>query len=459
MSLHFLLTVILGTIFDFSQNDFSIELSYRWIDILGINASFSIDSLSMLLIILTSFIFLIVVYLSKHIIKKSHNLYYSIIFMLLTSIIGLFCTKDLFVFLFFLSLTFLPSYLLIKKWGLGNRDKTSMNFLMYSFVSYIVILLGFLLLYYVNFKATGTLSSDVNDIDITNLPSIIKNLIFILLFVGFGMYLPVIPVHKILVNTQTNVPSPISIIFSSILFKVGAYGILRLNLQFFNEEFAKNSEFLIVFAVINIIYATICAINQKDIKRIISYFTISSMGIFLLGLASFNEIGITGAIFQIFSHSIISCGLFMLTGFIYMQNGTTNLLRINNLSGKMPKLMFISIPIVLSAINIPILCGFPAMFLTFLGAFNSQSESMCIKLIILISLCVLIFSSIYTLKIYHSLFFAPKNDLKQRKIIDLNVHQLVLISIILINIVVLGCFPNILTDVITQYITNLNGVL
>ncbi len=448
---HFTLTVLCSIFFNFSNPDFIIETDYEWINLLGINANFAFDSLTMLLVILTSFIFLISIYLSKSMIKKSYRLYYSLIFILLTAILGVFSAKDIFLFFMFWELELIPMYLLILKWGSGNKQRTAMKFLLYTFFGSLFILLGFLILYYLNFKLTGTLSSDINDIDIISAPEVLRNLIFFLLLIGFGVKLPIIPLHSWLSDTHSQAPTPVSIILSSILLKLGAYGILRFNLQMFNYEFQVFAIYIMLFAVINIIYASFCAIVQKDIKKIIAFSGIANMGIFLLGISSLNSIGITGGIFQLFSHAFISAGLFAITGLIYIKCGTKNITRITGLGEKMPRLMFISIPILLASIGTPLLCGFIAEFLSFTGALLLQTEGIInTKVLSLTALTVLIFSSVYILKIFHRVFFNTNKNLN-RKLSDINTKQLIILILLVLCIIIFGLFPFLLTDIIKEY--------
>ncbi len=459
--IHFALCVTFSIFFDFSAADYTTETSFKWINILGINANFNVDSLSLLLIILTSFIFLTAIYVSKSMIKKSYRLYYSLILFLLTAVLGVFSAGDMFLFFMFWELELIPMYFLILKWGSGNRQKTAMKFLLYTFFGSIFLLAGFLILYYINFSINGILSSDLNDIDIINAPEIIRNLIFILLMTGFFVKLPVFPLHGWLSDTHSQAPTPVSIILSSILLKLGAFGILKFNFQMFNYEFKMLAPIIMLFAVINIIYASICAIVQKDIKRIIAYSGIANMGIFLLGIASINNTGVTGGIFQLFSHALISAGLFTIAGIIYIRCGTKNILRIQGLGERMPRLMFISIPILLASTGIPLMCGFIAEFLSFTGAFLLQTESILnAKIMSISALTVLILSSLYILKIFHGVFFGGLN-LKYKKIADINAKQLIILAVIVTAVLGLGIFPRLLTNIISEYsnITyNLSGV-
>ncbi len=459
---HFALTVIFSAFFDFSQADTLVETSCKWLDIIGINAGFTVDSLSLLLIILTSFIFLIAIYVSKNMIKKSQRLYYSLLLFLMTAVIGVFSANDMFLFFLFWELELIPMYLLILKWGSANKQKTAMKFLLYTFFGSIFLLAGFLFIYYTNFSLNGILSSDISDIDLTNASEEIRNFIFVLLLIGFSVKLPLFPLHGWLSDTHSQAPSPVSIILSSILLKLGAFGILKFNFAIFNSEFKIFAPIIMLLAVINILYGSICAIVQKDLKRIIAYSGIANMGIFLIGITSLNNTGITGGIFQLFSHALISAGLFIIAGIIYVKCGTKNIMRIQGLGEKMPRLMYISVPILLASIGVPLLCGFIAEFLSFTGAFLLQTEDYVpnAKIITVIALAVLVLSSLYILKIFHGVFFGNLMP-KYRKIYDISTKQLIILMIVVLTIIGLGIFPQLITNIISEYANttyNLSGV-
>ena len=322
--LHFIISVFSIIFFN---NEYTFQLN--GFNIFGISSSFRIDILSMLLIVLTSFIFVISIFFSKETIKKSQKLYYSLILFLETSIIGIFSASDMILFFLFWELELIPMYLLILKWGSANREKTALKFILYTFLGSIFILIGILLLYVFNYLYTNTLTMDMFAINTYLMDEPVKNIIFILFFIGFGVKIPIIPFHNWLSDTHSQAPSPVSIILSAILLKIGAYGFIRFNFTLLNETFDKYALIIMTFALINIIYASFCAIHQKDLKRIIAYSGISHMGIFLLGLSALNEAGTLGAIFQLFSHALITAGLFTIAGIIYHKCGTKNIIRLN----------------------------------------------------------------------------------------------------------------------------------
>lgn len=455
---HLIISTIALILFDFSNPIFKYETTFNWIPSIGINASFSIDAFSMLLCVLTSIIFALAVFSSQGMIKKSHRLYYSLIFFLQSAILGIFCAQDIFLFFLFWELELIPMYLLLLKWGSGNKQKTAMKFLLYTFFGSLFLLLGFLILYFHNFLSNGILSSNLNNIDTYLFPEKLKTCIFVLFLIGFGVKLPIFPLHSWLPDAHSQAPTPVSILLSAILLKLGAYGLIKFNLALFDDTFAQTAPIIMLFGVINLIYASFCAVSQKDIKRIIAFSGVAHMGIFLIGLASLNRIGITGAMFQIFSHALITTGLFIIAGIIYKKCGTKNILRLQGLGIKMPRLMFISIPIILSAIGIPLLCSFIAEFLCFTSAFTLESYVFLnAKIMTIIALSSIIICSVYILKIFHGIFFGELIE-KYKQVVDANTNQLAILSIIAIYAIMFGCFPSLLTDIFSLYSTNFAGV-
>lgn len=454
--LHFIYIIFLTILFDFSNPLTSIEnnikfLNSDWMESIGISAVFSIDALSMLLIILTSVIFLTAIFLSKNMIKKSYQLYYAMLLILESAIFGIFCAKDMFLFFLFWELELIPMYILLLKWGSGNKEKTAAKFIIYTFFGSIFIFFGFLILYLFNFINNGIFNADFYNLDISNMNEKLKSILFIFFFIGFGVKLPILPFHSWLPDAHSQASTPVSIILSSVLLKIGAYGILRFNAGLFNDTFCTFAPLIMLLALINIVYASVCAINQKDIKRIIAYSGIANMGIFLLAICSLNETGFTGGIFQLFSHAFISAGLFTIAGIIFIKCGTRNLRRIKGLGNKMPAFMFASVPIILAAAGAPLLSGFIGEFLSFSGAFLSQNTGILNPQIISIAaIFSIILSSVYIMKLFHGIFF---DELTKRlnQIKDINIHHKVILTVLILFIVYLGICPSVLTNIISEY--------
>lgn len=464
--LHFIYTVVLFVFFDFTNTGTEYEtvikiFSSDWINTLGIKAGFNVDILSMIMIILTAFIFLISIFLSQETVKKNYQLYFSLILILESAILGIFCASDMFFFLFFWEMELIPLYILLLKWGSSNKQKTAAKFILYTFFGSIFILLGFLIVYLYNFINTGYLCADFCNIDISAMNEKLKYITFLFLFIGFGVKIPVVPFHSWLPDAHSQAVTPVSIILSSVMLKTGAYGILKFNAEMFNDTFIKFLPVIMLIAMINILYASCCAIVQKDLKRIIAYSGIIHMGVFLIAISSYNATGFSGGIFQLVSHALISAGLFIIAGIIYIKCGTKNILRLSGLGEKMPVFMFLAIPVILAAVSVPLTSGFVSEFLCFMGAFLAEpNEFYNVKAIVIIALISMILSSIYILKFFHGIFFSKILE-KYKKIKDINIYQKTMLIILSLYIIYFGIFPGTILDVLSEYsiITfNLEGV-
>lgn len=422
-----------------------------WIDTLGINAVFSLDSLSLVLVILTSFIFFIAFVISKRTIKKDFKIYYSLMFFLEMCILSIFCAKDMFLFFLFWELELVPMYFLISKWGSKNARTSAMKFILYTFFGSIFILLGIFTLYFYNYSISGVLTSNMDMIitDSALYPYPVILFAFFCFFIGFGVKLPIVPLHTWLADAHSDAPTPVSIILAAILLKTGAYGLLRFNLSLFPDIFLSLAPALMFFAAVNCIYASMVAVVQKDIKRLIAFSSISQMGIFLIGLFSFTYIGLSGAVFQLVSHAFISAGLFVIAGILYSVYSTRDITYISNHLKNMPLFMFVSIPIVLAAVGIPLFSGFIAEFLSFIGGFTSEYGIFYTKLMTVICVFTVVLSSAYILKLFHSCFFGVRDYAFSR---DISGHRLNILIILSAAVLIFGIFPNLLSDIYSPFI-------
>lgn len=413
-SLHFLYSLLFLAFFNPSVNDISYykEITFAgtgWIEPLGLKLAFGLDGISLLLVILTSFIFLLALIASKNNIRAKYKFYYSMILFLQTAVLGVFCARDMFVFFMFWELELIPMYFLIGQWGGGKCKASAMKFVLYTFLGSLFMLLGILLLHFCNFATYGFLTADFSEISVSTpeFPIIMQVMISILLLIGFAVKMPIVPLHTWLPDAHTDAPTPVSMILAAILLKMGAFGIIRFNMQLLPEAFKLIAPVLMIFALINIIYTAFVAYSQTDLKKIVAYSSISNMGIVLFGLCSLNLLGFSGAVFQMLAHGIISAGLFMLVGVVYLRTKTREMLELGGLGEVMPRLMGFGIILSLAAVGLPLLMGFAGEFLVFLGAFNSPFEQIFpIKLYAVIATLILIFSAAYVLRLLHKTFFA-----------------------------------------------------
>lgn len=462
---HFIYTVLMLFFFD-ASNPYSTEIHFfgiDWVQTLGIKFLLQIDTISMILCTLTSFVFLMAAISSKFNIRKNHKFYYSMLFLLEFAVLGIFTASDMFLFFLFWELEMFPAYFLIGgKWGKcsltvndisefdneNSAKKSAIKFILFTFFGSMFMLLGILLLHYYNYAANGVLSSSFADITDITIPNGIQLLIAACLLIGFGVKLPIIPLHTWLPDAHTNAPTPVSMVLAGILLKTGAYGIYRFNYEMLPLSFKIIAPILAVLALINIIYTAFVSYAQTDIKRIIAYSSISNMGLVLLGLCAINQIGLSASVFHMVSHGLITCGLFMIAGIVYLRFKDRNINSLQGVASVMPRLFGFAVLIVLASIGVPLFAPFISEILTIIGAMNSEI-SVVIRFAALFSLPLLILSSCYMLKFLHKGFYGEVNE-KYLKVNDLSVHEFIVLASVLGGLIIFGLFP----DVILGFIGN-----
>lgn len=466
MSLHFLYCILFLAFFDPNSYSMSYETEFRlfdisWLKSLGITASFGVDSLSLLLVVLTAFIFLLALIASKSMIRTKHRFYYSMVFLLLTAVLGVFCAKDMFLFFLFWELELIPMYFLISEWGSGEAKNSAMKFVLYTFFGSIFLLLGMLALYFYSFASNGVLTSNIDSLSISEsvYPVAFQIIVFLGFLIGFAVKLPMVPFHTWLPNAHCDAPTPISMILAAILLKMGAYGIIRFNIMVFPAVFKLLAPILMFFAVINIIYAACISIVQTDLKKLVAYSSISHMGIVLLGLCALNQIGLNGAIFQLFAHAFISAGLFFIVGIVYLRCKTRNIQDLRGIGTVMPHFMMLSIPVCFAAAGLPLLAGFPGELMSFMAAFSANYDDFTTpKVITTIAILGLILSAGYILKMLHSVFYCYIPE-QWKNIKDIGGHQFLVIGILCAVIILFGILPNTLIDIYNPLTTLIMDIL
>ncbi|MGN0017850.1 MAG: NuoM family protein [Candidatus Gastranaerophilaceae bacterium] len=432
--------------------------NFDWLGSLGISLTMGLDGISIFFVILTSFIVLTSAIASKGIIKSKHGLYYALIFIVESAILGVFCAQDMFEFFMFWELELIPMYFLIGLWGEeSSAKKSAMKFLLYTFLGSLFMLCGFLMLYNFNFISTNELTADMRALsfDYDSVPIYLQLFAAVLMFIGFAVKMPIIPLHTWLPNAHTDAPAPVSMILAALLLKMGAYGILRFNIQLLPDTFLMMLPYLTVLAFINITFAAIVAYYQTDIKKIVAYSSISSMGIVLLGFCSLNLIGISGAIFLMLAHGIISAGLFFIVGIIYKRTGTRDINQLGGIAKVMPRLAGFTLILVMASIGLPGLIAFVGEFLVFFGTFiSSILNNYLIQVIALASIIVLILSACYMLKLMHGVFYGVILE-RWEKLSDILNHELFVLLSLSLTALIFGIMPMTILNIIEPFVGNI----
>lgn len=436
-----------------------------WISTLGVNYIVGLDGLSLTLCTLTTFIVLLACVASKKNIRYRSKFYYSMVFLLTTGILGVFAAQDLFLFFMFWELELIPMYFLISIWGSGRAKYSAMKFVLYTLVGSIFMLCSILLLYYYYYTQTGVLTFDMQALwAFDTYPLSIQILCFIGFLIGFGVKLPIVPFHTWLPDAHVDAPTPISMILAGILLKLGGYGLLRFNVGFFPEALDLLAPLIAILAVINILYGAMIAVVQTDMKKLVAYSSVSHMGIVLLGIAAMNIVGISGAMMQMIAHGLISAGLFMCVGSIYLRTHTRSLEKLGGLGHQFPVISGFFLLLGLAGLGLPLLVGFAAESLTFYGAFLSSSFKtitiftytlpVSIQGLTIVAVFGIILAACYVLLLFKRVLFDQMFSQYRRKL-DARFHEVFVLGLLSLCVIFFGCFPNTLTRQFEPTITNL----
>lgn len=456
-------------------NWFSIDLG-SW-GILRAEYFLGLDGLSFSMVALTVLIMLIAG-ISSWTIEKNVKGYFILLWILNASIIGTFTALDFLLFYLFFEFMLLPMYFLIGIWGGPKREYASIKFLLYTLLGSILILIVLIgLVISVQVPTSGEeVVHTFNLLHMSDPANYISGSIlnpdeswmigsqparwwaFILLFVGFVIKLPAVPLHTWLPDAHVEAPTPISVILAALLLKVGAYGLLRIAYPIFPDAAIALSGFVALVGVISIIYGALNALASKDLKRLIAYSSVSHMGFVLLGLASLTTEGVTGAVYQMFSHGLISAMLFLIAGVLYDR---TNDRLINNYSGltqKMPVFFVFVLIAFFASFGLPGFSGFIAEIMILLGVFASGSTNQVISEGFGIAAVLgLILGAAYYLWTLQRMFFGPfhvKGEIQPAQLTDLDRREFGMLVSLALLILIFGIFPQVLLEYINPFAQN-----
>ena len=429
-----------------SASGFFFEKNIPWIKAINTNYHVGVDGLSVWLLILTTFIMPIAVISTWHAVEKRHTAFYAFLLLLESAMIGVFVSLDLLVFYLFFEASLVPMFFLIGIWGGENRIYAAVKFFIFTALGSLLMLVAIIGLYYLHADATGVGTFDyvvlLNSLKLGNLTFAAQT--GTILFWGFALAfmikVPVFPFHTWLPDAHTEAPTAGSVVLAAVMLKMGTYGIMRFCFTMFPEASREFAYIFIILAIIGIIYGALVAMVQPDIKRLVAYSSVAHMGFVILGMFSFTEMGMQGALYIMLAHGVTTGALFLLVGFIYERRHTRAISEYGGLSNVMPVYTTIFVITTMASIGLPFLNGFVGEFLALIGMWQSNSVEYP-RIATMLAGTGVIFAAVYLLWMVQRVFFGKLTNAKNKNLKDLSWRELGLIAPLLFLMVYMGVYP------------------
>ena len=436
----FAVSVPLFTRFDASLSAYQFVEQRTWMPTLGVSYHLGVDGISLLLVLLTTFLMPLVLLSSWHSIERRWKEFAITMLLLETGMLGVFVALDLFLFYIFWEAMLVPMYLIIGIWGGPNRVYAAVKFILYTLAGSLLMLVAILALYFLNGAATGAYTFDLPVLARYVLPAgRAQNLMFLAFALAFAIKVPMWPFHTWLPDAHTEAPTPGSVILAGVLLKMGTYGFLRFCLPLFPQATMTFAPWMFALAVIGIIYGAWVSTVQADMKKLVAYSSVSHLGFVVLGLFTLNPQGMVGAIIQMVNHGLSTGALFLIVGMLYERRHTRLIAEYGGLWKVVPALSVLFLIVTFSSIGLPGLNGFVGEFLILVGAFQVHRPAA------VLATTGIIFAAVYLLWMYQRVIFGDITHEENRALPDLSLREWVILVPVLACIIWIGVYPVALT--------------
>ncbi len=439
---NFFLSLYLWIIFDKSIVDFQFVEEREWISGF-VNYKVGVDGISILFILLTTFITPICVITVNATIKNRLKDFLIAILILETFMIGVFCSLDLVVFYLFFEAGLIPMFLIIGIWGGERRVYSAFKFFLYTLLGSVLMLVAIISIYWI----TGT--TDVIKLYELGIDVKYQNLLWLAFFSSFAVKTPMWPVHTWLPDAHVEAPTAGSVLLAAILLKMAGYGFIRFSLGLFPDASLYYVPLVYTLSLIAIIYTSLVALMQEDMKKLIAYSSVAHMGFVTLGIFTMTQQGIEGSIFQMISHGLVSAALFLCVGVVYDRLHTRLINRYGGLVSIMPKYAIVFMVFTLGALGLPGTSGFIGEFLVLMGAFKKNI------LVATIASLGVILGAAYMLWLYKRIIFGKLINEDVKKMVDLKRFEIVTLWLLVLPIIFFGFYPEPLINSIEVSVANM----
>jgi len=424
------LSLVLWVEFDPTDAGFQFVESVPWLSDYGLGYKMGVDGISVMFVLLSTALTPICILASWESIQTKVREYMLAFLILETMMIGTFCALDFVVFYMFFECVLIPMYLIIGIWGGPRRVYSAVKFFLYTLTGSVLMLLAILAMW----MHAGT--TDIPTLMATSFPREMQTWLFLAFLASFAVKVPMWPVHTWLPDAHVEAPTAGSVILAGVLLKMGGYGFIRFSIPMLPEASAAFAPLMFTLSVVAVIYTSLVALAQEDMKKLIAYSSVAHMGIVTIGLFTFNEQGIQGALFQMVSHGIVSGALFLVVGVIYDRIHTREIARYGGLAERMPGYAFVFMLFTMASVGLPGTAGFVGEFLVILGAFKVSFW------LALLGGAGMILGAAYMLYLYRRVVFGriTRDDL--RAIMDLSPREWALFVPLIVLTMWMGIYPS-----------------
>ena len=430
----FLISLGIWINFDVNKIGFQFEEKKYWIENLGLAYHLGVDGISIFFVILSTFLTVICILASWVTIRDRIKEYMIAFLVLETFMVGMFSSLDLVLFYVFFEGVLIPMFLIIGIWGGPRRNYASYKFFLYTLAGSVLMLLAIISM----IMHSGT--SDITKLLLYDFPVSMQPWLWLAFFASFAVKIPMWPFHTWLPDAHVEAPTAGSVILAGVLLKMGGYGFIRFSLGILPIASKFYSPLIFYLSVVAIIYTSLVALAQTDIKKLIAYSSVAHMGLVTIGIFIANQQGIEGAMMQMLSHGVVSAALFLCVGIIYDRMHTREISFYSGLINNMPKYAVFFMIFVLTSIGLPGTSGFIGEFLIILGAFKFNS------FLAFFAATGIILGAVYMLYLYKRVIFGNITNSKLKNIVDLNIREICILVPIIIIIFWIGIYPNSFLD-------------
>ena len=430
----FLLSLFIWLQFDNSNPGYQFQEKFRWFNDFNFYYHIGIDGISLFMVILSTFLTPLCILASWESIKKRVKEYMIAFLFLETVMIGMFSSVDILLFYIFFEAVLIPMYLIIGIWGGDRRIYASFKFFLYTLLGSVLMLIAIIAIY----RLTNSMS--IEDLQGNYFAKNVQIYLWLAFFASFAVKIPMWPFHTWLPDAHVEAPTAGSVILAGVLLKMGGYGFIRFSLGMLPEASEYFSPLVMTLSIVAVVYTSLVALAQTDIKKLIAYSSVAHMGLVTIGIFIVNAQGLEGAMIQMISHGVVSGALFLCVGVIYDRMHTRDINFYGGLVNRMPIYATVFMIFMLGSVGLPGTSGFIGEFLVIVGAFKYSS------IVVIGSATGIVLSAVYMLYLYKRIIFGEMSNEKLIEILDLNNREKIILIPLAIAVIFIGISPNIFIE-------------